>query len=150
VVPVEQFADRILAPIARASNVLLIVLDGLSHGVYRQLLADFIRQGWFEIVPEGRSEAPALIAALPSLTEVSRASLLSGRLIRGKASDKRSAFAQHSALVTASRAGWPPLLLHKGALGTANGLGEDVRAAIADPQQRIVDMAGRSTGGPAH
>jgi hypothetical protein len=140
VVPVEQFIDRIMTPLARASNVLLIVVDGLSHAVHRRLFGELVRLGWTEIIAEGRSEAPPLIAALPSLTEVSRASLLSGRLVRGKAADERTAFAHHSALAALSRVGRPPLLFHKGGLGQANGLSEDVRAAIADAQQRVVAL----------
>jgi hypothetical protein len=95
VVPVEQFLDRILVPIARASNVLLIVLDGLSFAVYRALYRDLTRQGWVELMPDGREEMPPLIAALPSVTEASRTSLLTGRLLRGNAEDERQGFALH-------------------------------------------------------
>jgi hypothetical protein len=140
VVPVEQFLDRVLAPIAHLSNVLLIVFDGLSYAVYWPLFSDLVHQGWIELMPDGRAGSPPLIAALLSVTEVSRASLLSGRLVGGRASDERNAFAQHSLLVACSRASWPPLLFHKGLLGSANALAEDVPAAIADPHQRVVGV----------
>jgi hypothetical protein len=140
VVPVEHFLDQVLAPVARLSSVLLIVFDGLSCAVYRQLYNDLTREGWIELIPEGRGEPPPLIATLPSLTQISRNSLFSGRLARGRASDECNAFAKHAALVACSRAGRPPLLFHKGLLGSAVALAEDVRAAIAEPQQRIVGV----------
>ena len=140
VVPVEQFVDRILVPIANASHVLLIVLDGLSFAVYRALHRDLIRQGWIELVRDGWEETPPLIAALPSITEVSRTSLLTGRLLRGSAEDERQGFARHPGLVALSRAEGPPLLYHKAGLGTAGGLTDEVRAAIADQQRRVVGV----------
>lgn len=140
IVPVEGFLDGVLAPLAADANLLLIVLDGLSYAVHRQLLRDMMGQGWVELIPEGRTEAPPLIAALPSLTEISRTSLLSGRLARGKAADECNAFSRHPALVAASRSHRPPVLFHKAALGLANGLADEVRRAIADPQQRIVGV----------
>jgi hypothetical protein len=118
----------------------LIVLDGLSFAVYRALHRDLMRQGWIELVREGWDETPALIAALPSVTEVSRTSLLAGRLVRGSAEDERQEFARHSALVALSRADSPPLLYHKAGLGTAGGLTDEVRAAIADQQRRVVGV----------
>lgn len=139
-VPVEAFLDRVLAPLATDVTLLLIVLDGLSYAVHRDLLRDMVRQGWVELVPAGRTEAPPLVAALPSLTEISRTSLLSGRLARGKAADERNAFSRHPALVAASRSHRPPVLFHKAALGLANGLADEVRSAIADPQQRVVGV----------
>jgi hypothetical protein len=140
VVPVEQFLDRILVPVARASNVLLIVLDGLSFAVYRALYRDLTQQGWVELVPDGRGEMPPLIAALPSVTQASRTSLLTGRLVSGNADDERQGFALHPGLVALSRAEAPPLLFHKGGLGTAGGLTDDVRDAIADQQRRVVGI----------
>jgi hypothetical protein len=68
-VPIEQFLDRMLTPIARLSSVLLIVFDGLSFDVYRSFFNDLARQGWSELVPEDRMEAPLLIAAPPTVTE---------------------------------------------------------------------------------
>jgi hypothetical protein len=140
IVPVEQFLDRVLAPIARLSPVLLIVFDGLSFDVYRRLFTDLARQGWSELAPKDRMEALLLVAALPTVTEISRASLFSGRLTRGRADDERDAFARHAALLGCSRADRPPVLFHKGRLGSGNALAADVLGAIADPQQRIVGL----------
>jgi hypothetical protein len=140
IVPVEHFLDRVLIPIARTAPVLLLVLDGLSFAVYRELSGDLTRQDLVELVPEGRAEMPSLIAALPSVTEVSRTSLLTGRLMRGNAQDERKGFTQHAGLLATCRAGLPPLLFHKGGLGTAAGLTDDVCEAVADAHRRVVGV----------
>jgi PglZ domain len=136
VVPVERLLDLVVAPLAMDTPILLTILDGLSFAIHRRLLADILHLGWSELVPEEQSEAPPVVAALPTITEVSRASLLCGRLTRGSAAEERKGLAEHAALVRASRAGAPPVLFHKGDLGS--GLAEDVRATIADTTRRVI------------
>ncbi|NJO35617.1 MAG: PglZ domain-containing protein [Rhodospirillales bacterium] len=80
------------------------------------------------------------MAALPTVTEVSRASLFSGRLTRGTATSEKRGFAGHPALVQASRAGRPPRLFHKAELEDGGALGGKVRDAIADQAQRVVGV----------
>jgi hypothetical protein len=80
------------------------------------------------------------VAALPTVTEVSRTSLLCGRLTLGAAAQERSGFASHAALLAHSRAGAPPRLFHKGDLADATNLAPEVRAAIADPHQRVIGV----------
>src|SRR5690606_16939886 len=91
-------------------------------------------------VPHGRAETPVVIAALPTVTEVSRASLLGGRLTRGTATSEKADFAVHPALVQASRAGRPPRLFHKAELAEGSALAGEVRDAIADQAQRVVGV----------
>ena len=81
-----------------------------------------------------------LVAALPTVTEISRTSLLSGRLVRGNAALERTAFAAHQRLREVSRAGKPPLLFHKADLGAGPELSERVRMALADAGQRVVGI----------
>jgi hypothetical protein len=57
VVPVEQIVADVLAPVAAMSSVLLLVVDGLSFPIYRELLEDAQRQGWNEVLPNGREQA---------------------------------------------------------------------------------------------
>jgi hypothetical protein len=138
--PIEQALDAIVAPLAGQSPVLLLVLDGLSFVVARQLLSELGRMGWTELAPSTRSAPPPLVAVLPSITEVSRASLLSGRLTRGDANTERAAFAAHGKLREASRSGKPPLLFHKADLGAGPELDGRVRAALADTGQKVVGI----------
>lgn len=138
--PVEQALDAIVAPLAAQSPVLMLVLDGLSFAVARHLLSELGRLGWTELAPSGRLAPPPLVAVLPSVTEVSRTSLLSGRLTHGDASTERAAFAAHGKLREASRSGKPPLLFHKADLGMGPELHERVRAALADGGQKVVGI----------
>jgi hypothetical protein len=138
--PIERALESIVAPLAAHAPVLLLVLDGLSFAVARPLVADIGRQGWTELSPAGRASPPPLVAALPTVTEVSRTSLLSGRLVRGNAAGERSAFGEHQRLREISRAGKPPLLFHKADLRAGPELDERVRSALTDTSQKVVGV----------
>jgi len=138
--PVEDVLAKIVAPIARGGPVLLLVLDGLSFAVWRELAETVGRLGWTEMVPTTRRGLVVAAAALPSVTEVSRASLLCGALTRGDQGAERSGFTANAGLVAASRAGHPPRLFHKADLGAGPELGGAVRTAIADLAQRVVGI----------
>ena len=119
ILPVENVLAEIVTPLAARQRVLLLVLDGASTGVACELLADLTDRGW----TQHRLDPPRpVIAALPSVTRVSRTSLLSGRLADGTADMEKAAFAER---------GWA--LFHKADLATA-GAGEalprDMQAAI--------------------
>jgi hypothetical protein len=79
-VPVESVLEHVLAPIAAAHPTLLLVMDGLSTSIFRELFARIASQGWAEMVPSDLGQPLVGVAALPTVTEVSRASLLCGRL----------------------------------------------------------------------
>jgi hypothetical protein len=138
--PIERALDSIIAPLAEHAPVLLLVLDGLSFAVARPLVGDFARHGWTELCPAGRASPPPLVAALPTVTEISRTSLLSGRLVRGDAASERIAFGVHQRLREVSRAGKPPILFHKAELGAGPELDERVRSALIDTGQRVVGI----------
>jgi hypothetical protein len=128
ILPVENVLAEAMTPLAARERVLLLVLDGASTGVARELLADLADRGW----TEHRLDPPRpVIAALPSVTRVSRTSLLSGRLADGTAYAERAAFAER---------GWE--LFHKADL-TAAGAGEalprDMQAAI-NGQIRVIGV----------
>ncbi|HEY9145925.1 MAG TPA: BREX-2 system phosphatase PglZ, partial [Thiobacillus sp.] len=139
-VPVEAVLEHVLAPIAAACPTLLLVMDGLSVSIFRELFARSASHGWAEMVPSDIGQPLVGVAALPTVTEVSRASLLCGRLTLGAAGHERTGFASHPALLTHSRAGVPPRLFHKGDLADATNLAPEVRAAIADPHQRVIGV----------
>jgi hypothetical protein len=136
--PVEAIIERVLAPLAQQTPVLLLVADGLSYSIFRELCEDLEALGWDEKVAGPTPTLAVGVAALPTITEVSRASLLSGRLMIGAAAQEKTAFATHPALVAASRAGTAPVVFHKGDLADAEGLSSTVRDAIASTQQQVV------------
>jgi hypothetical protein len=142
VLPVERVLDEVVAPVAARAPVLLLVLDGMSLPSFRQLQQDVRASGWGEWWPEGRTSPVAALAAVPSITRISRASLLSGRLTTGTAADEARSFKQHPGLAAHSKGSKLPLLFHKGSLaeGAAVGLSEDVRNALRDGAQQVVGV----------
>jgi hypothetical protein len=136
--PIERVLDAIVAPLARAAPVMLLVLDGLSFAVYWEIAETLARQGWAALARRDEGLPKAVAAVLPTITEASRASLLSGRLVRGDQAVERVGFAGHPALLAASRAGRPPRLFHKADLSAGPTLSVDVADAVADPSQRVV------------
>jgi hypothetical protein len=139
-VPVESVLEKVLAPIAAVHPTLLLVMDGLSVSIFRELFARTASQGWAEMVPTDIGQPLIGVAALPTVTEVSRTSLLCGRLTLGAAPQEKSGFARHSALLSHSRPEAPPRLFHKGELADATNLASEVRTAIADPHQRVIGV----------
>lgn len=140
IVPLESVLDHVVAPLAMHQPVLLLVVDGLSTSIFRELFARIERLGWSEMVPASLARPLAGVAAFPTVTEVSRASLLCGRLTTGTSSLEKTGFSTHTALLVQSRAGVPPKLFHKGDLSDSTNLSSEVRMAIANPQQRVVGL----------
>lgn len=126
--PVEHVLDEVIVPLASAQRVLLLVLDAMSTGVARELLDGIRGRGWVE---HGLNPVRPVIAALPSITRVSRTSLLAGRLTDGSAATEKAAF---------SVRGWP--LFHKADL-TAAGAGDALSPAVLEAikgEKRVVGV----------
>jgi hypothetical protein len=132
----------VVAPIAAKEPVLLLVVDGLSVAVYCELLQDLSREGWIELVPRGSAMSRPVVAALPTVTEVSRTSLLCGRLCSGVARDEKAGFETHAELLKHTGRKKPPVLFHKAGLADAaeTGLASAVRAELSDPDRRVVGI----------
>lgn len=83
-----------------------------------------------------------MVAALPTVTEASRASLLCGELKSGNASTERDGFAGHPGLRAACAPAAPPVLFHKADLREADaaGIAPKVAEAIAEPDRRVVGV----------
>ena len=82
----EELLPEVILPLARSAPVLLLVLDGMSAGVGAEVVASVLSRtgdGWAEALLPGQSRRAAALAVLPTLTEVSRASLLCGELRTG-------------------------------------------------------------------
>lgn len=142
IVPVERVLDEIVAPLAAEGLVLVIVVDGMSVAVCRELLADITRHEWIAISEPRRSFNRPGLATIPSVTECSRTSLLCGRLGQGNQETERVGFAEHPALLARSRSGSPPVLFHKALLQETDDsvLAAEVRKEIASTHRRIVGV----------
>lgn len=136
--PVEAVIERLVGPLAQQVPVMLLVADGLSYSIFRELCEDLEALGWDEQIAGPPPTLSVGVAALPTITEVSRTSLLSGRLVIGAASQEKAAFSTHAVLVKPSHAGAPPVVFHKGDLSNSEGLSSAVRDAIASMQQQVV------------
>jgi hypothetical protein len=142
-VPVEQFLETIVAPLAAQGPVLLIVLDGMSVAVGRELVPDLLGQDWIPLNRAGRgSLLSAALATVPSVTEASRTSLLCGRLGPGSSADERAGFEAHPGLRAHCKGGFPPIVFHKSALRGAGDavLAGEIREEIASSNRRIVGV----------
>ena len=139
---VEAVLDRWIAPLARMQPVLVLVIDAMSMAVFRELERDLVWRGWVELVAEDKPARPVVVAALPTVTEVSRTSLLCGGIRSGNASTEKDGFAGHAGLRSACAPAAPPVLFHKGDLREAGvaGVPRGVAESIADPDHRVVGV----------
>jgi hypothetical protein len=142
VIPVEKILDEVIAPLAAQAPVLVVIIDGMSAAVCRELLADVTRQDWIVLCEQSHNVTRAGLATIPSVTEVSRASLLCGRLITGDANVEKDGFATHPGLLAQCRPGNPPMLFHKATLQEAedSSLAAEVREAIGSSHRRVVGV----------
>lgn len=138
---VEDVLARVVAPLADVRPVLLLVLDGLSWPAFTDLVTELDPRGW---APYRRGAEAGIapftaVAALPTVTEVSRTSLLAGKLRTGDQGSEQRAFTAHQALVDVSPDA-PPVLFHKRHLraGGLDTLPEGALDAVADDHRRVV------------
>jgi PglZ domain len=139
-IPIERGLSRVAAKLARSTPLLLLVIDGMSYAVFRELSDDLRHHGWHELTNRSDQPMPSLVSTVPSVTEMARASFFAGMLTRGNSSAEKQRFASHTDLIGGSRAGYPPQLFHKGELSEAGSteLSLTLRAAIRNQQQRVV------------
>jgi PglZ domain len=130
----EELLPEVVLPLARSTPVLLLILDGMSAGVSVEVVASVLSRtsdGWAEALLPGQVRRAAALAVLPTLTEVSRASLLCGELREGGQDVERRGY---DALTDAY--GLPgAALFHKKPLDSSRlgfAVADDVAAAIAD------------------
>ncbi|WP_405888644.1 BREX-2 system phosphatase PglZ [Streptomyces sp. NBC_01136] len=95
---IEDVLARAVAPLAQGGGrPLVLVLDGMSADVAVRIAGELDRRAWTEIVPAAAQGTlpvrQAAVSMLPSVTRVSRASLLSGRTSEGGQAAERTGFA---------------------------------------------------------
>ncbi len=139
---VESALDELVAPLSKQQQVLLLVLDGMSQAVYRELADDLIQKNWVELQRDGAKGPGGLVAALPTITNISRYSLLAGSIGEGASVNEKKAFASHQALKSLASTKFPPRLFHKGDLQQigSGALAANVREVIAGREHRIVGV----------
>ncbi|OSM06738.1 putative alkaline phosphatase domain-containing protein [Magnetofaba australis IT-1] len=139
---IEELLDRVVAPLAKDRPALLLVLDGMSVAVFRELLQDLHSQGWVELGHGEVGERKPVVAALPTRTEISRASLLCGQLTSGNSAKEKEGFKKHEGLRSISSAKFPPILYHKAELTESGGRGlsQEVRSQIAGTERRVIGV----------
>lgn len=142
IIPVERVLDEVVAPLAEKGLVLVIVIDGMSVAVCRELLSDITPHEWIAISEPGRNFNRPGLATIPSKTEFSRSSLLCGALRPGGQEQEKAGFAEHPTLVARSRSGSPPVLFHKTSLSETEDtvLAAEVRKEIASTHRRVVGV----------
>jgi len=131
---VEDVLSKVVVPVARVSPVLLIVADGMSAAVATEIVDD-TEEGlapWFECLPAKpkQTRRSVAVSVLPSLTQVSRTSLLSGGLATGNQQIETAGF---TAFLKAH--GLKGALFHKLMLdssGAGVSLTQEVGAAVDD------------------
>ncbi|MER6630967.1 BREX-2 system phosphatase PglZ [Streptomyces sp. NPDC000987] len=94
---IEDVLTEAAAPLAReGGRPLILVLDGMSADVAAELAAGLDRRDWTEIVPTAptgrRPGRLAAVAMLPTVTRISRASLLAGTATEGGQDVERAGF----------------------------------------------------------
>lgn len=142
VMPVEKVLEQLVTPLAAHAPLLVLVLDGMSFAVFRELVSDVTRQDWIEIRREDHDPIWPAIATLPSLTEVSRTSLLCGQLRQGNQNNERISFESHADLMHHCRSGSPPKMFHKSKLQGLDetALADEVVKELESTRRRIVGV----------
>jgi len=131
---VEDVLDSAVFPVATKVPVLLLVLDGMAASNAAEIIGSVLErasEGWAEALLPGTQGRAAALAALPTLTEASRAALLTGKLVTGGQGTERDGYAA----LCRSRKVSTVALQHKAALDTSapgEALSVELTAAIAD------------------
>lgn len=130
---VESVLGDVLKPWKAVGRVLFVVLDGMSAAIAVDIADQIARAGFVEWVPSTTKRRLAAIAALPSLTGISRASLFCGEVREGNATHEKTGLAT---AFPGSR------VFHKGELRAASGaqLTPEVDAAINDTSVPVVGV----------
>ncbi|MGH3808627.1 MAG: BREX-2 system phosphatase PglZ, partial [Pseudonocardiaceae bacterium] len=124
---VEQVLEQVALPLATRRAPLVLVLDGMSSAVAAELGEQLIRRALIEVSPDEGHRAVA-VSVLPSVTRVSRASLLTAGLTIGDQSVEKDGF-----VAFWRKHRWDAALFHKGEIGGYAGhrLAESLIEALA-------------------
>jgi hypothetical protein len=127
VVAVESVLERLAVPLAREERALLVVLDGCGVAPFLEFVEEFRHLGLQEIGRDGQRLSG--LSVLPTVTEVSRSSLLCGDLSPGDAAHEKRGFARHPAVHALP--GAPAVLFHQHQ-DLVTGVGQGLPALVVD------------------
>lgn len=136
-VAVEAVLGDVVAPLAAQQPALFLVLDGCGLAPFLEFADQFRQFGLQEIGKKGRRLLA--LAALPTVTEASRTSLLAGRLRTGAAADESRELPTHPAV--AKLDGLPAVVYHHRpdlVSGVGQSLPGPVLAALGSGGPRLV------------
>lgn len=137
VMAVESVLGDLVAPLAKQVPVLFVVLDGCGLAPFLELADQFPQFGLREIGRDDRRRVA--LAALPTVTEASRTSLMSGRLRIGAAADEKRELPEQPKI---SKLDGPPAMVvhHRPDLvgGVGTSLPPHVAAALGENGPRVV------------
>lgn len=130
---VEQVQTEVAVPLAERRAPLIVVLDGMSGAVAIELRQQLARRVWTEVSPLAGQRVTA-VAAIPSVTLSSRASLLTGTLTTGEQAAEKAGFAAF----WRDRAGGASLF-HRNDIGGAAGhrLSDELVAALSEADKVV-------------
>ena len=139
---IENVLEKVVTPVAKQQPVLLLVLDGMSVAVFRQLMQCILRQDWTEIVREDDPLPKPVLATLPSVTAISRRSLFLGKLDPSTNGTEQGEFQKNDLLFKGSGGQVRPQLFRMGDLTDEDqgGIANQVRQAISDKKCRVVSV----------
>jgi hypothetical protein len=142
VLRIEEVLWSVVAPVAKEHPALLIVLDGMSQAVFRELMSDLIRRNWVELAAPAENVPHTVLATIPSITEVSRRALLCGQLPLPDQGSEKSDFTGSNRLIEQVGGQVKPQLFLKGDLLEAGrmGLSDAVSQAVANSRCRLVGV----------
>jgi len=99
---IERILEDAVAPLAEKQRTLLVVLDGMSRANFLEIVHSIESERRFRRhLPQQLERWPAVLSVLPSVTEASRCSLLSGRVVVGGQAEETRGFETF-----ARRKGW--------------------------------------------
>jgi hypothetical protein len=138
VIPVENVLEQVIAPLAKETKVLLLVMDGMNGAIFAELMTDLDKRGWYSMRSASEGLPKPVIAALPSITCISRAALFRGRLDATDVTSETVNFREHSAIQSKPK----PQLFLKPSLADSGGAGlsSQVRDAITESNSRVVGV----------
>jgi len=156
-VPIDRALERVAAPFLEQypeRRLLVLLIDGMAWAQAAELLGEMSRvnaaTGWAPLAWRGWAKGtaahhPVMLAALPTITEVSRAAFFAGAMVpdgpREPTSKDVDRFAQHKALrKVCDGTGVPRLMLQGEAFGADGHLKQPARTMILDKSERVVGV----------
>ena len=139
--PIEQALAQIIARLARATSVLLLVMDALSYADCCELVQDLGNRGWMTLTDQPGHPLPFLVSTVPSVTAMARTSLFTARSHVARAL-WRSKILPPMPSYSPCRVCLPACAVPQGRVAGrgAAGLSSLVRQALRHEQQRVVGV----------